>query len=166
MSLDENRAFGEQINWRVRCISKSSPTDARGLSFTLFSLLHDLLSVQNFEWFYSRRPLQRPLMCGKWLAAHGRVDGIEDGQALDIRHATNGDRIGEMLDFALRVGERRPRGEARPVRIARLREVGPLAGHLLSQLPICCRPAPGRPVEVVEDIPELGEVARAPTRVH
>jgi hypothetical protein len=28
---------------------------------------------------------------GKWLASHGRVDGIEDAQAIDIRHTANGD---------------------------------------------------------------------------
>ncbi len=71
-----------------------------------------------------------PLPCGKGFAAHHGVDGVEDGQAIDIRHATNGDRIGEILDRAVSVDERRPHGKAWAVWIARLGEVDPVAGHL------------------------------------
>ena len=58
------------------------------------------------------------LPCGKWLASHRRVDGIEDGQPTDICYATYGDRITQILDLGLRVGERRPLGKIRAVRIA------------------------------------------------
>lgn len=84
---------------------------------------------------------------------------------MDIRDAANGDRIAQILNLAFRIGERRPRRKTRPVWIAGSRKVDPVAGHLLSQLPISRSPVPGRLVQVVEDIPELGEVARAPTRV-
>jgi hypothetical protein len=58
------------------------------------------------------------LRCGKRLASYRRVDGIEDRQTGDIRHPTHGDRIPQILNFALRVGERRPLGKVRAVRIA------------------------------------------------
>src|ERR1022692_2590099 len=107
-----------------------------------------------------------PLACRKRFAAHHGVDGVEDGHAIDIRHATNDDRIGEILDLALRIGKRRPRGKAWAVWIARLREVDPVAGHLAGQFPVSRSPVPGRLVQVVEDVPELGVVARAPTPVY
>jgi hypothetical protein len=94
------------------------------------------------------------------------IHGVKDGQAIDIRHAANDDRIGEILDLALCLDERRPRGQTWAVWIARLCEVDPVAGHFASQFPISRGPLPGRLVQVVEDVPELGEVARAPTRVH
>jgi hypothetical protein len=47
------------------------------------------------------------LPCGKWLATHGRVDGIEDTQAIDIRHPVNGDGITEIQHLGIRIGERR-----------------------------------------------------------
>src|SRR5260370_39619680 len=84
---------------------------------------------------------------------------------MDIRNAANGDRIAQILNLVLRISEHRPRGKARAIWITRSREVGPVAGHLLRQLPICRSPVPGRLVQVVEDIPELGEMARAPARV-
>jgi hypothetical protein len=37
----------------------------------------------------------RPSLCGKGLAAHPSVDGVEDAQSMDIRHAANGDRIAD-----------------------------------------------------------------------
>ena len=46
-------------------------------------------------------------------------------------------KIAQILNLAPRSGERRPRGKARAVWISRSREVDPVAGHLLSQLPIC-----------------------------
>jgi len=58
------------------------------------------------------------LPCGKGLATHVRVDGIEDAQSVDIRNASNGDRIAQILNLALCVGKRRPRGETLVVRIA------------------------------------------------
>ncbi len=58
------------------------------------------------------------LPCAKWLASQRRVDGIEDGQPFDICYATYGDRITQILNLALRVGERRPLGKVRAVRIA------------------------------------------------
>src|SRR5271163_2381127 len=72
----------------------------------------------NYDGFYSRRPLGDG-RCSKWLATHGCVNGIEDAQAIDIRHSTDGDRIAEIQDLAIRVGERGPRGKTRAVRIAR-----------------------------------------------
>jgi hypothetical protein len=54
----------------------------------------------------------------KWLASHRRVDGIEDGQPIDICYATYGDRITQILNPGLRVGERRPLRKIRAVRIA------------------------------------------------
>ena len=66
------------------------------------------LPCQNRSWCplaHGRRP------SGKWRASHGRVDSIENAQAFKIRHSTDGDRIGEILDLALGVGECRPRGE-------------------------------------------------------
>src|ERR1700683_4522139 len=101
-----------------------------------------------------------PLPCGKGLAAHHGVDGVEDGQASNIRHAANGDRIGEILDLAVSVDERRPHGKTWAVWIARLGEIHPVAGYLTGQFPISRGPVPGRLIKVVEDIPELGEVAR------
>jgi hypothetical protein len=49
---------------------------------------------------------------------HRRVDGIEDTQPVDIRNASNGDRIAQILNLALRVGKRRPRRKTLVVRIA------------------------------------------------
>ena len=46
----------------------------------------------------------------QWLATHGRVDGIEDPQAIDIRHPVNGDGIAEIQHLAIRIGERRRPG--------------------------------------------------------
>src|SRR5271169_3393324 len=122
-----------------------------------------LLACQNCSWCHltdGRRPN------GECRASHGRVDSIENAEALKIRHSTDRDRIGEILDLSLRVGERRPRGKARAVWIARLREVDPVVGHLAGQFPISRSPVPGRLVQVVEDVPELGVVARTPTCVH
>jgi len=62
--------------------------------------------------------IRKGLPCGKGLATHRRVDGIEDGQSVDIRNASNGDRIAQILNLALRVGKRRPRGKTLVVRIA------------------------------------------------
>ena len=44
----------------------------------------------------------------KWRASHGRVDTIENAQAFKIRHSTDCDRIGEVLNLALGVGECTP----------------------------------------------------------
>ena len=52
--------------------------------------------------------LRSTLPRGKWLATHGRVNSIEDTQTLDIRHPVHGDRIADVKDPAIRVGERRP----------------------------------------------------------
>lgn len=109
--------------------------------------------------------LRRPLLFGKWLAAHHRVDGIKDPQAIDIRHTVNGDRIADIQNLAIRIGERRPLRKTPTVRISRLREVDPVAGHLLGHSPVRLAPAPGLLVQMVEHIPEFGEVARAPTCV-
>ena len=46
---------------------------------------------------------------------------------MDIRNAANDDRIAQILNLALRIGERRPRGKAGAVWIARSREVDPVA---------------------------------------
>jgi hypothetical protein len=84
----------------------------------------------------SQYQICKGLPCGKGLATHRRVDGLEDAQSMDIRNAANGERIAQILNLALRIGERRPRGKARAIWIVPSREVDPVAGHLLSQLPI------------------------------
>jgi hypothetical protein len=58
------------------------------------------------------------LPCGKGLATHRRVDGIEGAQAMEICHAAHGDRIAQILNLALRVGKCVPRGKVWAVRIA------------------------------------------------
>jgi hypothetical protein len=58
------------------------------------------------------------LPCGKLLATHRRIDGIEDTQTMNIGNAAHGDRIAQISNLTLRVGKRRPRGKAWTVRIA------------------------------------------------
>ena len=103
---------------------------------------------------------------GKWLAAQGGVDTVEDAEALNTRYPTNSDRITEIQDLSIRVIKCRPQGEPGTIRIARLREVDPVSGNLVGHRPVCRGPAPRRLVEMVENIPELGEVTCAPTLVH
>ncbi len=112
------------------------------------------------QWlpFGSRSLLTAPLACGKGLATNRRVDGVEGAQSMDVGNAADGDRIAQILNLALRISELRPRGKTRAVWIARSREVIPVAGHLFSQLPIGRSPVPRRLIQVVEDVPELGEV--------
>ena len=88
----------------------------------------------------------------KRLAAHHGVDGIEDGQALDIRYSANGIGSPRYRPCSPRC-ECRPQGKARSVRIARPGEVDPIAGHLVGQASIARGPFPRRLVQVVEDIP-------------
>src|ERR1700733_8173595 len=109
---------------------------------------------------------EQPLSRGKWLATHTRVDVIKNLQAGDIRHPVDGDRIADCQGPALRVGERWPRGKVRTVRIARSRKIDPVAGHLLGDFPVGLAPAPGLLVQMIEDIPERGEMTRAPTFIH
>src|ERR1039457_5441759 len=104
--------------------------------------------------------LDATLPRGKWLATCARVDGIEDPKTIDISHPVHGDRIAEIQNLALPVGERWPRGKG-AVRIARPGEVDPVAGYFLGHLPICRSPLPRLLIQMVEDIPELGEVAHA-----
>ena len=92
----------------------------------------------------TRTRTRRGLPCGKGLATHNRVDGIERGQAMNIRNAAHRDRSGQILNVALHTGERWLGGKARAIWIARSREVDPERGHLLCQLPICWSPVPGR----------------------
>jgi len=58
--------------------------------------------------------LRGRLPCGQWLATHGRVDGIEDARAIDLRHPANGDRIAEIQHLAW-VNEPKPRWSSRPL---------------------------------------------------
>jgi hypothetical protein len=109
---------------------------------------------------------EQPLWRSKWLAPHACVDGIEDGQAIDIWHATHDDRIAQILNFAICVRERRPLGKVRTIRITRPRETTPVAEHLVVHLPINVTPAPRLLIQMVEDIAELREMARAPTFIH
>jgi hypothetical protein len=67
---------------------------------------------------FSQYSICKGLPCGKGLATHRRVDGIDDTQPVDIRNASNGDRIAQILNLALRVGKRRPRRKTLVVRIA------------------------------------------------
>jgi hypothetical protein len=53
---------------------------------------------------------------------------------MDICNAAYRDRIAQILNLAVRVGECRPQGKVVAVRIARPREVDPVTGYLLSQL--------------------------------
>jgi hypothetical protein len=92
---------------------------------------------------------------------HRDVDATEDAQSRDIRNAANGDRIREVLDLAFGVSKRRLWTKARTFGSPGSHEVDPVARHLLSQLPIGRSPVPRRLVQMVEDIPEPGEVARA-----
>jgi hypothetical protein len=43
-----------------------------------------------------RASVRPTLLCGKWLATHGRVDGIEEPKAIDICRRANCDRIAEI----------------------------------------------------------------------
>jgi hypothetical protein len=56
-----------------------------------------------------RASLRPTLLCRKWLATHGRVDGIEEPQAIDICRRANCDRIAEIQHLAIGIGERGPR---------------------------------------------------------
>src|SRR5260370_10720045 len=120
-------------------------------------------AVERLPIFFPLAGLASPY--SKWRATHRRIDSIEDLQTNNVRYSTDGDRIAEIDDLAIGV-KRRPHGHALAVRIARSREVDPVAGHFLGHFPICHAPVPRRLIEMIEDIPELGEVARAPTFVH
>ncbi len=61
---------------------------------------------------------ERWLSCAKRFATYGRINSIEDAQTIDIRYASNGDRIAEICDLAVHAGERRPLGKPRAIRIA------------------------------------------------
>ena len=103
------------------------------------------------------------LLRAKRLATYGRVNGIEDPQTIDVRDISHCDWVAKIVDFGFTIGEGWPQGKARAVRIAGLREVGPIALHFIGEFPICHRPLPGILTEMVEDIPEFREVACAPT---
>lgn len=106
------------------------------------------------------------LLCGNRLAPDACVDSIKHLQALHIRHIARGRRIAEILDLAVLAGKRAPSWEAPAIRIAGPREIDPVAGYFLGQIPVGWTPAPWLLIEMVEDVPEFREVARAPTFVH
>src|SRR5580698_3648735 len=73
-----------------------------------------LLACQNRSW----SPLADSCcLSDKWRASYGGIDSIENTQAFQIRHSTDGDRIGEVLDLVPGVRECSPQGEARAIRI-------------------------------------------------
>jgi len=98
-------------------------------------------------------------------ASHRGVDGIEDLQTVGGSYTLRDDRIADGQHVALCAGECGPPGKAWAVRISGLRKVDPIARHLVGHLMIGGGPAPGLLIEVVEDIPELGVVARSPVCV-
>src|SRR5260370_20179229 len=115
--------------------------------------INHVLFEDSVQGASSRPTLPAP----KRLATHGRVDSIEDAQAIDVRHSTNGSWIADVQDLAIRRGERRPHWKARSIRIARLRKVNPVAGHLFGHSPICLGPAPRLLIQMIEDIPQFSE---------
>ena len=55
------------------------------------------------------------LMDGNWLAAHARVNGVENLQSLDVRHAAGRHWIEEMLSRSVVAAETTPIGKTRAV---------------------------------------------------
>ena len=92
---------------------------------TIGIVIPSLVVTQSF------RPHQncRRLLCGKGLATHSRVDGIECAQAMNIRNATHRYRIAQILNLAIHSGERRPRGKARAIWVTRSRDAVVLAAR-------------------------------------
>src|SRR5580658_5159589 len=56
--------------------------------------------------------------------------------------------------------------QASAVRVARPRKIAPVRGHVPRERPIPWTPAPWGLVQMVEHVPELGEVAGSPSRVY
>src|ERR1039458_3004905 len=149
--------WAERVGWRLASIAGASHYSLA------FRRSGELLRVVNLHGVRMARGRLPP---GKRFAAHHGVYGIENRQALDGRDLASGDWIAEILDVARRIRECRPRGQAQSVRITRLGEVDPIAGYLVGQSAISRGPFPGTLVEVVEDIPKLGEVTGAPACIH
>jgi hypothetical protein len=70
------------------------------------------------------------LSCSKWLATHACINSVEDLEFFDVCYATNGNRISEVKNFVISLGERWPLRKTLSVGIACLREADPVAGHL------------------------------------
>ena len=100
----------------------------------------------------------------KGLASDLVVDRIEDLQLARAGHAVDEDRVVQVQGVAASA-EGRPARQPFAVRIAALDEIRPVAGHQLRQLPIRRGPGPGFLIQVIEHVPQLGEVARSPAVV-
>src|ERR1700721_2269535 len=98
-------------------------------------------------------------------ATDGCLNRVEDGQGFDVCHSADGDGVAEILDFVVGGGEGGLYGKAGGVWIAALCKVGPVGGNFFGDFAIGGAPLPGGLLEVIEDIPEFGIVAGAPSVV-
>jgi hypothetical protein len=79
---------------------------------TLLTRVFELSS--HTESFVSQYSICKERPCGKGLATHRRVDGIEDDQSVDIRNASNSDRIARDAVWFGETIPSRYRGSSKP----------------------------------------------------